>query len=102
SGGILKFLRPNKSNDPPPDPFSKLAAAQNAALAATRVCRSSLDCCGIRVRDGKPALTSDQPSTWLECDDENVRTLSQAQFEEMLVKRSPAQGTPYLLFYTRV
>uniref|UniRef100_A0A8D8SKK3 Ubiquitin carboxyl-terminal hydrolase 1 n=1 Tax=Cacopsylla melanoneura TaxID=428564 RepID=A0A8D8SKK3_9HEMI len=119
--GILKFLRPNKSNDPPPEPFSKLAAAQNAALAATRVCRSSLDCCGIRIRDGKPALTSgrhqldhhsgaggggggpaDLPSTWLECDDENVRTLSQAQFEEMLVKRSPAQGTPYLLFYTRV
>ncbi|XP_026680307.1 ubiquitin carboxyl-terminal hydrolase 1 [Diaphorina citri] len=100
--GILKFLRPNKSIEPPPESFAKLSAAQNSALAATRVCRTSLECCGIRIRDKTAAGRPAEESTWLECDDENVRTLSQAQFEDMLAKSSSAQGTPYLLFYTRV
>lgn len=114
---ILKFLRPNKSNDPPAElkynHSSQSSGGGGGASSTPRLCRTSLDCCGARISGGnidKHHLLSYQENNnmggdttaWLECDDENVRTLTKHQFQEMLVKLSPAQGTPYLLFYTRV
>lgn len=101
-GGILKFLRPSHHKSSPSDPA--LASSDPGLLPsiAGGSCRPAHECCGIRLREARGRGPQDSENTWLECDDENVRPLSQGQFEEMLVKRAPAQGTPYLLFYTRV
>ncbi|KAG8295711.1 universal stress protein [Homalodisca vitripennis] len=59
-------------------------------------CRSA-DCCGVKL---DPA----HEPTWLECDDETVRTLTRKQLEEILAPKSVKNSalTPYLLFYCRI
>jgi len=39
---------------------------------------------------------------WLECDDENVRPITDQKFQELLGYKQNSTSTPYLLFYLKV
>ncbi|XP_039289966.1 ubiquitin carboxyl-terminal hydrolase 1 [Nilaparvata lugens] len=103
AGGLMRLLK-IKSNSGSAATNGNSAAGNQQSFYQS--CRSA-DCCGLRMRgaDGNDTTRHDcDTSSWLECDDDSVRSVSRAQMEEILTGNKSSKNsalTPYLLFYVR-
>uniref|UniRef100_A0A1B6MTU9 USP domain-containing protein n=1 Tax=Graphocephala atropunctata TaxID=36148 RepID=A0A1B6MTU9_9HEMI len=91
SGGLLRFFKSTKQS------YQHTLSGVDGRGPYFSPCRSA-DCCGVKLDPG-------HEPTWLECDDETVRTLSRKQLEEILAPPKSVKNsalTPYLLFYCRL
>lgn len=108
---ILKLLKPKALS-------SSIIENKNGIIASKSgggigICKS-IDCCGIKLNKnvvenvvnsyGKKHGTTNnvQEDMWLECDDDNVRPISNKEFQELLGYKASSTSTPYLLFYTKI
>lgn len=80
----------------------------------------SIDCCGIKLNKSiventvnnytkksaqerwQVASVDAQEDIWLECDDDNVRAISNKEFQDLLGYKPNSTSTPYLLFYSKI
>lgn len=117
---FLKFFKP-KSNSTSSNSSSSndslktglcINASKNSPNLPT-LCKSK-DCCGVKLSKsvmenainnssrGKNSTFYDNEQLWLECDDDNVRTLSTEDFQNLLSCKKNSPATPYLLFYSKI
>lgn len=111
---LLKLLKPRALS-------STIIENKNGIIASKSgggigICKS-IDCCGIKLNKnvvenvvnsyGKKHAqerwqTDGQEDMWLECDDDNVRPISNKEFQELLGYKDSSTSTPYLLFYSKI
>lgn len=114
---LLKLLKPRALS-------SSIIENKNGIIASKSgggigVCKS-IDCCGIRLNKNvvenvvnsygkkhtqerwQQSTAETQEDMWLECDDDNVRPISNKEFQELLGCKASSTSTPYLLFYSKI
>ncbi|KAF5299260.1 hypothetical protein FQA39_LY02433 [Lamprigera yunnana] len=108
---ILKLLKPKALSSTIIENKNGIIAAKSGG--ATGICKS-IDCCGIKLNKnivenvvnsyGKKQMPSIniQEDVWLECDDDNVRPITNKEFQELLSYKASSTSTPYLLFYSKI
>lgn len=79
------------------------SASTGGSTSSNNICRS-LQCCSIKTAGTKNNCIDFKMSsihTWLECNDEIIRTFTSKEFEQQLADHKKVTSTPYLLFYVR-
>lgn len=91
-GGAACAREPGAADAQPPGFMRALFGRARAPAACT-----ARDCCEPRARAPPPG------AAWLACDDELVKPMSAAEFEELLSAEPEMRSaaTPYLLFYVK-
>ncbi|CAG9861265.1 unnamed protein product [Phyllotreta striolata] len=105
---ILKYLKPRSLLIE-----SRNGLSSRSVVNGIRMCKS-VDCCGVKINKNvenvinsctrKSTRLSDYPShdTWLECDDENIKSITSQEFVKILGNNPNSASTPYLLFYAKM
>lgn len=102
SGGLMRFLKIKTNSGSVANAVTEAGRNQQPFYQSC----SSTNCCGLRIRgsDNGDAANDYESSSWLECDDDSVRSVSRNQMEEILTGNKNSKNsalTPYLLFYVR-
>lgn len=115
---FLKYLKPKSFS-------SSVLENKNGVIPAKNgngigICKS-VECCSIKLNTNvidnvvnncskrnaqdrwiPPSSNDVREDTWLECDDENVRPISNQEFQDLLSYKPNSTSTPYLLFYSKI
>ncbi|KAF2898998.1 hypothetical protein ILUMI_07177 [Ignelater luminosus] len=109
---ILKYLKPRAFTSAFIENKNGIVSSKSGG--GIGICKS-IDCCGIKLNKNvvenvvnsyakrwQLPSPETQEDVWLECDDENVRPLSNKEFQELLSYKPKSTSTPYLLFYSKI